>query len=186
VSYVNAGDTLTIQMQGQVPAGASLGSFFTLGSTAGLVAQDVVKVMNGEGFAAAIDTSQTNTDGSSFVQIDVTASQDYADSSDVLSIAQNAWYQSTNNYPSSAVVSDVNGVSTSQTVTPATGPTTLGGALANPSTIANPITSATGSILSGLQQFGTTTIILIVVLVLALLYFLTTEGGQKTAALALA
>jgi hypothetical protein len=186
VAYVNAGDTLTIQMQGQVPAGASTGSWFTLGSTAGLVAQDVVNVMNGEGFAAAIDSSQTNTDGSSFVQIDVTASQDYSDSSDVLSIAENAWYQSTNNYPSSAVVSDINGVGTGATTPAATGPTTVGGALANPSTIASPIASATGSILSGLQQFGTTTVILIVVLVLALLYFLTTEGGQNVAKLAYA
>lgn len=186
MGYVNAGDTLTIQMQGQVPAGASVGSFFTLGSTAGLVAQDVVNVMNGEGFAAAIDSSQTNTDGSSFIQIDVTPNSDYSDSSDVLSIAENAWYQSTNNFPSSAVVSDVNGVSTGAATPAATGSTTLGGALANPSIIATPVTAATGSILSGLQQFGTTTIILIVVLVLALLYFLTTEGGQNVARLAAA
>jgi hypothetical protein len=186
VAYVNAGDTLTIQMQGQVPAGAAVGSFFTLGSTAALVAQDVVNVLNGEGFAAAIDSSNVNTDGSSFVQIDVTASQDYADSSDVLSIAENAWYQSTNQYPSSAVVSDTNGVSTNQTVAPATGPTTLGGVLNNPSVVATPLASATGSLLSGLQQFGTTTLIFIAVIVLALLYFLTTEGGQSAAKLALA
>jgi hypothetical protein len=186
VAAVSAGDTLTIQMQGQVPAGAATGSIWTLGSTAALVAQDVANVMNGEGFAVAVDSSQVNPDGSSFVQIDATANSDYADSSDVLSIAENAWYQSTNNFPSSAVVTDVNGVSTGSTTPAATGPTTLGGALNNPSTIATPVGSALSSLGSSLQQFGTTALIFIAVIVLALLYFLTTEGGQNVARLAVA
>jgi hypothetical protein len=191
MSYVNAGDTLTIQMQGPSPVstiGAGIGLLISGGvSISDKIAQNIVSYMGGQGFASAIDSDNINTDGSIFVQIDVTANQDYADSSDVLSIAETAWYNSgTNMLPSSAAVSDINGVSTGVVGTAPIGTTTALGAAANPSTIATPVGSALSSIGTGLQQFGTTTVILIVVLVLALLYFLTTEGGQNVAKLAVA
>lgn len=196
------GDTLTIQLQGSPSDSSITGYWTTLDLDASdLLAGDIAEVLNGEGFACAIDANNVNLDGSIFVQIDLTAGQDYGDSSDVLSIAVNAWYQSTSQYPSDAIVTDINGVSVSGGVT-SSGSTSLKGAIANPGAIASsagsavssaassvaknviaPVSGAAGSVLSGIQSIGTTALVLIAIIIVVAILVLTTSGGQGAARL---
>jgi hypothetical protein len=196
------GDTLTIQMQGSPSDSSITGYWTTLDLDASdLLASDIAEVLNGEGFACAIDSNSTNLDGSLFVQIDLTASQDYGDSSDVLSIAVNAWVQSTGQYPSSSVITDINGVSVAGGLG-SSGSTTLAGAIANPGAVASkagvvissaassvasgviaPVAGQVDSLFSGIKSVSTTALILVAVIIIVAILVLTTSGGQGAARL---
>lgn len=170
--YINAGDTLTIQIQGQNTYTKG-GSDIVNGVTASLAAQGL-PVSDVQGSYASLLTAITSLSviQSFFVQFDVTAPTDFASEQDVLSIVENVWNNVAGEMPTSAVVSDINGAST--------GIATSGSA--STSTPASNLgLSGLGGLGTGLQQLGTTTLVLIAVIIIALLYFLTTEGGRKTA-----
>ena len=164
--YISAGDTLTIQIQGQ--------NTYTQGGS------DIVNGVSAELVGKGFPVSDVQGNYSSilqavltlsliqpfFVQFDVTAPSDFASEQDILSIVQSSWNDVTGSFPTSAIVSDVNGVST--------GISTSG--IAASSAAPN-----LGGLGTGLKSLGQTTLILIALVIIALLYFLTTEGGRKTA-----
>lgn len=187
--YVNAGDTLTIQLQSPPPSLWAAASALAVNGPgvlgyASVAANSVASMLSGEGLPATVDASSLNSDGSIFVQVDVTANMDYASEQDVLSIATNAMYNVFGAMPASAVVSDINGVNLASGLVSSAPFSPAASAASNVSSAASAASTAgqaAAGVGKGVLQLTQTTLVLIAVVIIALLYFLTTEGGRKTA-----